>query len=276
MLFKRLYSPDSTNYPRIFSAFAPMSENSIDTGAGLIAGNSYLTSRTVGLLTRVSGGRSGLSVLRADGVDYTGMTETIRLYPSGSPFAQDVWALALLVPEDDYRATVRQSNILFYGVLIALFAVSLFAAMFISRRYIRPLVSALNLIKSDSRSSLQKTQIAEIDDLLEYLAAMDEERKVLSDELEQTKLREAGQEPSPPNILFERFLKNLETLTATERAVFNLYMEDKTAQMIAGELFITINTVKFHNKNIYGKLGVSSLEALKVYVSMMKEGASSP
>ncbi|MDR1589562.1 MAG: helix-turn-helix transcriptional regulator [Oscillospiraceae bacterium] len=66
-------------------------------------------------------------------------------------------------------------------------------------------------------------------------------------------------------------MENLKTLTATERAVFDLYMGEKTAREIADELFITDNTVKFHNKNIYRKLGVSSLKVLWVYMKMMKE-----
>ncbi|MBR2723897.1 MAG: hypothetical protein IKB72_00450 [Ruminococcus sp.] len=35
-------------------------------------------------------------------------------------------------------------------------------------------------------------------------------------------------------------------------------MEDKTAQEITVILGIQENTMKYHNKNIYGKLGVSS------------------
>ena len=48
------------------------------------------------------------------------------------------------------------------------------------------------------------------------------------------------------------------TLTSTESRIYELYLEDKTAQEITVILGIQENTMKYHNKNIYGKLGVSS------------------
>jgi DNA-binding NarL/FixJ family response regulator len=48
-------------------------------------------------------------------------------------------------------------------------------------------------------------------------------------------------------------------------------MDNLTAREIAKKLFITMSTVKFHNKNIYSKLGVSSLKELMVYVNLMRE-----
>jgi len=271
MLFKRLYSPDSHEYPRIFSAFAPADGDTLDTGKGLIAGNSYLTSQTIGLLAKETRHGDALTKWRSDpGAIYIGLTQAVRLYPSGSPYEHEPWSLSILMPVSDWDNQVNQSNFSFYGVLTALLAVSLLAAMFISRRYIRPVVSALELIKSDSRSALPKTQITEIDDFLEYLAGLDEERKSLSVELERVKTAGQEQLSSATTAPFEQFLKRLDTLTTTERAVFNLYMEDDSAQQIADKLFVTINTIKFHNKNIYGKLGVSSLKELKVYVNMIK------
>ncbi len=52
--------------------------------------------------------------------------------------------------------------------------------------------------------------------------------------------------------------------------MFNLYMENLTAPEIAKKMFVALRTVRFHNTNIYAKLGVSSLKELMVYVNMMK------
>ncbi|MDR2974719.1 MAG: helix-turn-helix transcriptional regulator [Propionibacteriaceae bacterium] len=277
MLFKRLYSPDATHYPRVLAAFAPTNAGEIDTRVGLIAGNFYLSSQTVGLLTPQAGG-GAIDLLASDDKVYAGRAEGIKLYPSDSPFRAEGWAVALLLPKSDWDRGINHDKLLFYGGLIAVLAASLFAALFISRRYIRPVVSALSLVRSQGSTSAAKTQIAEIDDLLEYLAALDQERKALgvenqslSAELEQTKAQASRRDGTARSPLFERFLRNLGSLSTQERAVFNLYMENRTAHEIAAQLFISINTVKFHNKNIYGKLGVSSLEALKVYVALMKE-----
>ena len=58
------------------------------------------------------------------------------------------------------------------------------------------------------------------------------------------------------------FLEGLSTLTKTERAIYDLYLDDRNTQEILENLEITSNTLKFHNKNLYTKLGVSSRKRL--------------
>ena len=58
------------------------------------------------------------------------------------------------------------------------------------------------------------------------------------------------------------FNQGLETLTPTERAVFDAYTSGLSSKEILSTLNITMNTLKFHNKNLYGKLGVSSRKQL--------------
>jgi DNA-binding CsgD family transcriptional regulator len=273
MMFKSLYTPSGTEYPRAFAVFAPIREESFETGAGLVAGNTYLTSQTTGTLTSETRHKS-LAVWRSDdGNTYTGQTETLRLHPGGSPYEEELWALALLMPSADWDGAAGQDDAIVYTLILALLAASLLLAVFISRRYIRPVVSALDSIKLEERNSIPKKQIAEIDDLVEYLDALDRERRTLGEEkenlmaeLEQAKLR--AQEQGASSAAYERFKENLKTLTATEQAVFNLYIKNYTAQEIANALFITKRTVKFHNTNLYAKLGVSSLKELMVYVNM--------
>lgn len=60
----------------------------------------------------------------------------------------------------------------------------------------------------------------------------------------------------------ERFLAGISELTTTERAVYDAYISGKTTKEIMAELNIKENTLKFHNKNLYSKLGVSSRKQL--------------
>jgi len=60
----------------------------------------------------------------------------------------------------------------------------------------------------------------------------------------------------------EIFVQGLAVLTATERKIYNLYLEGSTTKEILAALDIKENTLKYHNKNIYGKLGVSSRKEL--------------
>ncbi len=281
MMFKNLYAPDSVQYPRVFAALAPFFEDGIDTGAGLVAGSSFMSSRMNGQFLAFDS-RQDMTLWSApDGTQYIGRAESLALFPSGSPFANETWALAVLMPMEDWDAVVGQSNAVFYGAFAGLLFISLFAAVFISRRYIRPVALTLQGIKSDDRTGLPKTQIVEIDDLLEYLAMQDEERKTLNEEreilaaeLEQAKSIVQTRNNSidaPVLASFKQFLENRQTLTETERDVFNNYMEGLTAREIAEKMFVTHRTIKFHNKNIYAKLGVSSLKEMQIYITMMKE-----
>jgi LuxR family maltose regulon positive regulatory protein len=62
--------------------------------------------------------------------------------------------------------------------------------------------------------------------------------------------------PSPPPARDASPL--VEPLTGRETEVLHLLGEGYSNRQIAEELFITLNTVKKHTSNIYGKLGVRS------------------
>lgn len=69
---------------------------------------------------------------------------------------------------------------------------------------------------------------------------------------------------------FEQYLAGLDALTTTERAVFTMYVAGRSTKEIMSELNIKENTLKFHNKNIYGKLGVSSRKQLIAMYKKLK------
>ena len=60
----------------------------------------------------------------------------------------------------------------------------------------------------------------------------------------------------------EFFVAGIKTLTPTEKAIFEAHLNRITTKEIMSSFNITENTLKFHNKNIYGKLGVSSKKQL--------------
>ena len=62
----------------------------------------------------------------------------------------------------------------------------------------------------------------------------------------------------------------LHSLTPKEHEIFNLYLEGKQAKDILEIANINQNTLKYHNKNIYSKLGVSSRKQLLEYAALMK------
>jgi len=64
------------------------------------------------------------------------------------------------------------------------------------------------------------------------------------------------------NDRIEFYQDGLRNLTPTEKLVYDFYISGKTTKEIIASLNIKENTLKFHNKNIYGKLGVSSRKQL--------------
>lgn len=59
-----------------------------------------------------------------------------------------------------------------------------------------------------------------------------------------------------------QFETALDTLTKTERVIFDYYTQNVSTKEIMSVMNIKENTLKFHNKNIYGKFGVSSRKQL--------------
>lgn len=60
----------------------------------------------------------------------------------------------------------------------------------------------------------------------------------------------------------QMFINGISTLTATERIIFDMYIEGNGTKDVLAKLNIKENTLKYHNKNIYGKLAVSSRKQL--------------
>ena len=60
----------------------------------------------------------------------------------------------------------------------------------------------------------------------------------------------------------EGFMKGLKTLTPTERGVYDAYIARVTTKEIMANMNIKESTLKYHNRNLYGKLGVSSRKEL--------------
>ena len=73
------------------------------------------------------------------------------------------------------------------------------------------------------------------------------------------------EEPADPERI-EAFMKGIGQLTPTEREIFDAYIARVTTKEIMANLNIKESTLKFHNRNLYGKLGVSSRkELLELY-----------
>lgn len=257
MLFKLSYSPDDALYNNLFCIFSPLQEGNLRVEDSLFAG-SYRPGHITGNHFTISEAKVFHGYGQSNSASFAGLHQSISLYPQDSAY-QEQWLLALMMPEQELERIISGQNIQIIILLSLLAVLSIVVSFMVSRGFVKPVEDALEAVKSDKISQIPKTKIPEIDDLIKFLAEQDAD---LSNEpLGATK----------KSTLFRRFVENIDTLSAAERAVFNLYLKGYTAQEITEILCLSINTIKTHNKRIYMKLNVSSRKELMLYIQMLEE-----
>ena len=284
-MFKSLYTPEGGAYENIFTVMAPDCEQGLCTSKGMIAGNYYLTGKHwQNDLTDV-GHHDGF-VHYNDGKEiYGGKNKTLHIYPSNSPYSELKWSCAVLMPKHILHSAVSGNYRYFMIIVFLLLVISIIASVIVSRRYIKPVNDALHSIKNTPHEERKSTRYLEINDLFEFLAAKDKEHEAevgrLNDAHSEVSSRYEQAQTYITNLAdqrmpevnrddYEMFLECLETLTAKERSIFDLYLEGKKAKEILELANINQNTLKYHNKNIYSKLGVTSRKQLLEFAALMK------
>ena len=202
------------------------------------------------------------------------------------------YTLAVMQPKSEFDKTVavNVTRIVLVCFLLVFSAVVL--CVIFSKKFVSPVIKSLEKIRMQEHAGT-KSDIIEIDDLFVYLAEQDrlhdletETLKRQNEELaivtenqtseidkRQTEIERLAysrkNEIDPDN--YEAFKIGLRELTKTEKTVFNLYLQGKTAKEIADTLSIRESTLKFHNHNILEKLGVSSRKQMLRYATLLKQ-----
>lgn len=300
-MFKLLYTPESDYFDEIFTVAAPVCEEGICTSKGLLAGNKFLSGTRWDEDLKITGRHDGFVHYSGATDDYSGKTVSVRLYSDASPYKDREWSVSLLMPQDILHSAVEGNRYIFITVVIGLLILAITASVIISRRYIKPVNEAFEQIRSKGYLENEATtRIPEIADLFAFLAQQDRdheaavathrersetlqseverlhgEKTALQTQVEQvqtdnTRLAYLRKDEVDPDS-YALFLECMRSLSKREREVFDLYVEGKTAKEIVEILGITDNGLKYHNKNIYSKLGVSSRKELLRYVAILKQ-----
>lgn len=76
----------------------------------------------------------------------------------------------------------------------------------------------------------------------------------------------------PPDMqeLFDGFARKVDTLSSAERRILNYYISGHEIAEIPDLAFISIHTVKKHNRSIYQKLEVASRDELMLYIELFR------
>lgn len=255
MLFKLSNMPDNSMYNRIFCLISPVENNMLKTGGSLFSGGYSAKSIINDRDLKISSGKKSLFIYENNENSFIGYHEQIKMYPENSLFADNEWALALMIPQEDINSYVTKTNLKLIYISAFLMLLGIVASFILSKYYIIPIARGIDIIKSNPKA-IDKTYVLEIDELIEFLS---------------TKKTDNKKETDPNSIILNDFLINFKSLSPAERSVFNLYAQQYNAKEIAESLCLSINTIKTHTKHIYSKLSITSKEELILYVDILKE-----
>lgn len=275
--------------------FCALLDRSLDGYVGHIAGNQSGYFPPVDSVFTVENNQD-LTVFHSGDIEFIGKTQELKVGTTAH-------IVAVMLPAEEYQALVKTVQLKIAAILFITALAFLIVALWGSKKYVSPILKDLERIKDGTGPAQGDSRVLEIGDLFAFLAQQDREHEATLSALHQEKLeaqsrqerlqselRQANseyesaqveiarlaysrkQEVDPDD--FQFFLEGISKLTPTERKVFELYLDGKSAKEIIAILEITENTLKFHNKNIYNKLGVSSRKQLLRYATLMKQQES--
>lgn len=85
-----------------------------------------------------------------------------------------------------------------------------------------------------------------------------------------TKQINPGQLPPAMEDMFRSFAEKVKTLSSAERRIMNYYMDGYDIGDVPDLAFISIHTVKKHNRSIYQKLDIASRDELMLYIELFR------
>ncbi len=166
-------------------------------------------------------------------------------------------SVVIMLPENSFNRAAGIERVGWTLGFLAFLLIAITLSHYLSKRFVSPIVGAIERIQKDSATEEQHSGIEEIDKLMQFV---------------RDKMQLQGEGSLPPNIevLFRTFTARVETLTTTERTILQYYIDGYDINQIAETAFISVNTVKKHNTNINRKLEVSTREELLLYIDLYR------
>jgi len=259
------YHAQPTKLSHLTCFLTPQNGVSLESSAGFSCGVSGGYFRTPQGTLTIKNADGGLLYLFSEEISYIGIIKELPFGPNNSPLT-----MAVMTLKSDYDKKIAKTllqNICLWSLLL-FFTVS--CCLYFSKRYLAPVLKALDQIKSEKQNIQAEYEQAQ----LVYKKAMSEYTRAL-EELEDAKkeldrLAYSRKKEIDP-LDYQVFVEGMKTLTKTEREIFEWYLEGKTAKEILELSGTKESTLKFHNHNILSKLGVSSRKQMLRYATLMKQ-----
>lgn len=179
------------------------------------------------------------------------------------------YTLAVMIPKNDYNKIFFKNFLHFIILTILLLLVSITCCSYFSKRYISPIIKKLEKFKNaETGEETDGATYAEIEDLFAFLKSKEDELSEAQSKVDRLSYSRKS-EIDPDD--YENFKTGLKMLTKSERNIFDMYLSGKTAKEITEAVGIKERTLKFHNSNIYSKLGVRNLKELLRFAALYNE-----
>lgn len=229
---------------------------------------------------------NGLTEFIGDDQSYIGLTKDIRLCPG-----ECTSSIGVLMPREDYMQMQADDILRVTLLIVILVLIATGLSYAFAHRYLKPIKHGIEQIKRKEYHRGFRS-IDEINDLFAFLARQDRQNEEMLEKVKQeqadtlssfeqlqSKYDDASKqverlaysrkdEVDPYD--YENFKAGIKTLTAKEKEVLDLYIAGNTVKEIIAILQLQESTVRFHNKNIYSKLGVHSLKQLLRCVAILR------
>ena len=253
LYMKLSYPVVETEFGPAITLMAPLEKGNLEIEKGLVGG-----SATTWLNSRLSpaGNKNGGLAYYDDGIDqYLGIEKGVSI--SGKD--DQKWKVVVLIPNRIYMAHVsEQRRRVILSVFIFILCMGTLS-LIISRKFVQPIVKGLEIIQTQRDYSKLSTGISELDVLIRFLESQPHTEQISDRGL-----------PEDIEELLVQFAEGIKKLSAAEYHVFHFYLEGYSISEIPELAFISMSTVKKHNRNIYGKLGISSNDELLLLIDLFR------
>jgi DNA-binding CsgD family transcriptional regulator len=200
-------------------------------------------------------GQTNTGLLAYKDTYYVGSHQQVRTLPPDTVHQESNFAVVVLMPYGEHSTLLGKNNIRIVFLCLLFVVAGVLAALVISRRFVRPIISGLNQLASNEIDDCTRSNITEINNLIS--------------QLREKHANSTGQ--NLPDNLFEDFLGRVKQLTPTEKQIVSCYQTGKSTSEVLAAMYISPSTLKTHNSHIYAKLNVASRDELNLYFRLLEK-----
>ena len=259
LYFRLSYPGISSSYGKMITVFAPQTTDGILLSAGMFgnAKNAWISANET---MKGKTGKHYNTYYIADQT-YIGLQTAIDIHCLGSSAGdtKKEMQLVTLLPFSSVHdvAIIERSMWIAFSLVFPIAMIIL--AFFLSKRFASPIISSLKTMQSENAPEWRRSGISEIDELMQFMRE-NKDKKIYRSDV-----------PESIMDIFNQFVERVHTLTDAEYGVFKYYVDGYQIQEIPELAFISMPTVRKHNRNIYDKLDVSSKDEMMLYIDLLRK-----